>query len=135
MNQDLRSNPGPGDVVRDYYAALRAGKALPPYFGDSETVVKFGIGESLYGIEAVTDALREQTATTSDWTVESHALRVDARDDYALFADEVTMAWTDGDGGKEHRFETRWSGTLDRVEGGEPPWQFVSMHVSAPDSL
>lgn len=138
------------DAVRDYYDALRGGEALVPFFVDDESTVKFGISESLFGGDEVGDALREQTGTTDDWTVESHRLTVEERDDLAWFADEVTLEWTvrgDGDGeGDRHRFETRWSGTLaregpeqgqnrDRGRNRNPEWLFHSMHVSAPQEL
>lgn len=136
------------DAVRDYYDALRGGEALVPFFVDDESTVKFGISESLFGGDEVGDALREQTSTTDDWTVESHRLTVEERDDLAWFADEVTLEWTvRGDGDREgdrHRFETRWSGTLtregreqgqDRGRNRNPEWLFHSMHVSAPQEL
>ncbi|WP_049927645.1 nuclear transport factor 2 family protein [Halopiger goleimassiliensis] len=128
------------DVVRDYYDALRAGDPLVPYFRDGETTVKFGISEALFGTEAVADALREQTATTDEWSVESERLVVDEREGFATFADEVTMAWTDTDTGDRMRFDTRWSGTLVPSadadgEGNAPDWQFATMHVSTADEL
>ncbi|MCU4739859.1 nuclear transport factor 2 family protein [Natronoglomus mannanivorans] len=141
------------DAVRDYYDALRRGDPLFPFFVDDESTVKFGISESLFGGEAVGDALREQTETTEDWTVESHRLTVDERDDLAWFADDVTLEWTvSGDGDDtdgenagdddHHSFETRWSGTLTRegqslgqAQDRGAEWLFQSMHVSAPQEL
>ena len=139
-------------VVRDYYASLRAGDRLTPYFLADESTVKFGIGEALYGYDDVATALTEQTETTDAWSVESSNLVVEERDEFATMADEVTMAWTDTDSGDRHRFETRWSGTLvergrtdareNADDGGRedsgvdhPPWAFLSMHVSAPHEL
>ena len=133
--------------VRDYYDALRNGDALAPYFLADESTVKFGISESLFGFDAVSDALREQTETTASWSVESGHLVTAEREGFATFADEVTMAWTDTDSGERRRFETRWSGTLvrgdDAAGGGEdgstepdaPDWQFATMHVSTADDL
>ncbi|QFU81313.1 nuclear transport factor 2 family protein [Natronorubrum aibiense] len=128
-------------VVRDYYEALRAGEPLSPYFLEDESTVKFGISESLFGFEAVSEALQEQTETTSGWSVESHHLVVTERDGVATVADEVTMAWTDTRDGERRCFETRWSGTLVRVpeestaadDGRE--WLFATMHVSAAHEL
>ncbi|MXV61248.1 DUF3225 domain-containing protein [Natronorubrum sp. JWXQ-INN-674] len=140
-------------VVRDYYDALRNGEALEPYFLEDETTVKFGISEGLFGFEQVSEALREQSCTTDEWTIESTNLVVDEHDEYATVADEVTMAWTDTESGERRRFETRWSGTLVRRESGSvddssgeptesrntdgerPAWAFHAMHVSTPDEL
>ena len=129
------------DTVRDYYDALRAGEPLEPYFLEADSTVKYGISDALYGYEDVAEALREQTATTEDWTIESHALVVDEREGFATFADEVTMAWRAVDTDEERHFETRWSGTLvpavnrtDAPETGETgeesAWRFATMHVS-----
>lgn len=142
-------------VVRDYYAALRRGDPLPPYFLADESTVKFGISEALFGFDEVREALQAQTETTDDWTVEGSNLVVADRSDHATFADDVTMGWTDTAGDEDYRFETRWSGTLVRRHGesgteavapGEssiadfdgddrPDWLFVSMHVSVPHEL
>lgn len=111
--------------VRAYYDALRAGEPLAPFFADGPGVVKVGISERLVGGDAVAAGLREQTASTSDWVVDSHDLRVVEDGDWACFADEVRLAWT-GEGGR-HEFDSRWSGTLRR----EGEWAFVGMHVSA----
>lgn len=116
-------------TVRAYYEALRAGEPLGPFFAAGEDLVKFGITERLTGSENVVEGLREQTRTTTDWTVESTALRVTDRDCHAWFSDDVFMAWTDTDTEERarHEFETRWSGTLERRDG---EWLFVGMHVS-----
>jgi hypothetical protein len=113
-------------TVEEYYDALREEEPLAPYFADRETTVKFGISESLWGGEAVAEGLREQTETTTDWTVESSDLTVGERGETAWFADEVFMAWTDTDRRIRFEFDTRWSGTLVRNED----WGFVGMHVS-----
>lgn len=128
------------DVIRDYYEALRRGEPLHPYFLAAPTTVKFGVNEALFGGDEVADALREQTATTDSWSVESHRLTVHERDAHAWFADEVTLAWTDRESGERRRFDTRWSGTLERPdrgsesddEGEDLEWAFASMHVSTP---
>ncbi|MFP8951918.1 nuclear transport factor 2 family protein [Natrialbaceae archaeon A-arb3/5] len=132
----------PDEFVRAYYEALRRGEALEPFFLDAETTVKFGISEALFGYEAVADALREQTATTTDWTVESDHLVVDERDGVATVADEVTMAWTDTESGESREFDSRWSGTLHRTDrdaddsgDDDHDWAFATMHVSAPAEL
>ncbi|WP_121741033.1 nuclear transport factor 2 family protein [Natronorubrum halophilum] len=126
-------------TVRDYYDALRNGDLLEPYFLEDESTVKFGISEELFGFERVREALRKQTETTADWTVESDRLEVAERDAFATFADEVTMAWTDTESGEDRRFETRWSGTLVRsaVERAddEQDWLFATMHVSTAREL
>jgi ketosteroid isomerase-like protein len=135
-------------TIEDYYDALRAGRPLAPFFagatdGDG-AIVKFGISETLVGIESVAAGLRDQTATTADWTVQSEALRVTERGDTAWFSDQVALAWTVTDQGTRHEFETRWSGTLERREPSDAvaghqesprPWRFVGMHVSTADVL
>ncbi|WP_255149542.1 nuclear transport factor 2 family protein [Halorarius halobius] len=115
-------------TVRDYYDSLRGGEPLAPYFLDGETTVKFGVGERLTGYDEVAAGLREQTATTTDWTVESTRLLVEERGDHGWFSDDVRMAWTDTDAEVRHAFDTRWSGVLTLVEGD---WRFGTMHVSA----
>lgn len=135
----------PEAAIRDYYEALRRGEPLYPYFAESEATVKFGVGEALYGYDDVSEALREQTRTTEDWTVESDRLVVTERDGTATFADEVRLEWTDRESGERRAFDTRWSGALarrgasesgdgERRDGvdGDDAWLFVAMHVSAP---
>ena len=122
-------------TIEAYYDTLRTGDPLPPFFDLDESNVKFGIGEHLVG-EEIEEGLREQTRTTREWTVESHALRVTERDDTAWFSDQVRMAWID-DEDERHDHETRWSGTLvrrgpDEAEGIDADWRFVGMHVSVP---
>jgi len=136
-------------TVRDYYRALREGEPLGPYFLDAPTTVKFGIGERLTGYDEVVAGLREQSRTTRDWAVDSRRLAVEARDCHAWFSDDVWMAWTDTERNVRFEFDTRWSGTLERVAGddraaadggeagdetdedaGTPAWRFAGMHVS-----
>lgn len=127
-------------TVEAYYDALRTGDPLYPFFAAEPTTVKFGVGERLTGYDEVRAGLREQTATTSEWTVESHRLLVSRRDGHAWFSDDVRMAWVDTDHEREFDLETRWSGTLERrpdaawAGPGEAPtpWRFVGMHVSTP---
>jgi hypothetical protein len=106
------------ETVRAYYDALRAGDPLGPFFADGEPTVKYGISERLVGRTAVVAGLADQTATTTDWTVESRALRVTERASHAWTSDEVRLAWTDADGGR-YDYETRWSGTLERRSGSD----------------
>jgi hypothetical protein len=125
-------------TVEDYYEALRRGEPLYPYFAEEADVVKFGVGETLVGYDDVAEGLREQTRTTTDWTVESDALRVVERERHAAFSDDVRMAWTDTESDADHDFETRWSGTLERRPTDDDPdadpetdeWVFLGMHVS-----
>lgn len=114
-------------TVREYYAALRDGDPLAPFFVEADSVVKFGLSERLAGYDAVAEGLREQTRTTTDWVVESDALVVETRGDAGWFSDGVFMAWTDTERGIRYEFDTRWSGTLLRVEG---EWRVAGMHVS-----
>lgn len=123
--------------IEAYYDALRDGDPLYPYFAPDESVVKFGISEHLNGYGEVETGLREQSATTADWAVESRALRVTERDRHAWFADLVGLAWTDTERSVRFEFDTRWSGTLERErrtagERDDDPgdWRFVGMHVS-----
>jgi hypothetical protein len=126
------------DTVEDYYEALRRGEPLYPYFAESSDAVKFGVGETLVGYDAIAEGLREQTRTTEEWTVESGALRTVERTDYAAFSDSVFLSWTDVEAGREHAFDTRWSGTLERRPTTDDPnpdpdeyeWLFLGMHVS-----
>jgi hypothetical protein len=127
-------------TVEDYYEALRRGEPLYPYFAEEADVVKFGVGETLVGYDDVAEGLREQTRTTTDWTVESDALRVVEREGYAAFSDDVRMAWTDTESDADYDFDTRWSGTLERRPTDDDPdadpatdeWVFLGMHVSVP---
>ena len=102
------------DRVRNYYHALRSGDSLAPFFATGEDVVKVGISERLVGYDEVASGLRDQTETTTGWTVESRDLRVTERDSHAWFADSVWLAWTDTDLNVRYEFDTRWSGTLER---------------------
>lgn len=131
-------------VVEDYYDALRRGDPLERYFLEDDATAKFGISESLFGYDAVADALTDQTETTTDWTVESHRLEATEHDECAAFTDEVTMAWTDLEAETDRRFETRWSGALVRRDALDedsravaegPTWLFRTMHVSTADEL
>ena len=126
----------PESTLESYYDALRRGDPLTPYF-DPSSAVKFGVRESSFGADSVRDALREQTETTTDWTVDSHRLTVDRRGEVAWFADEVTLEWTAREDGTSRSFETRWSGTLLAADGTDedPAWRFVAMHVSAPEAF
>jgi hypothetical protein len=123
--------------LRAYYAALRNGEPLSPFFAEDASIVKYGITEKLCGYEEIEAGLREQTASTEDWSVESHDLRVTASGEHAWFADDVRMAWTDTRRDRAFDFETRWSGTLERraPDDQAAQWVFVGMHVSAiPDT-
>ncbi|AUG48653.1 hypothetical protein BVU17_14400 [Haloarcula taiwanensis] len=124
------------ETIEAYYAALRAGEPLGPFFAADEdrSVVKFGISEQLAGTDAIRTGLREQTETTTDWAVESQALEVTERDGYAWFSDVVRLCWTDAESGARHEYDTRWSGTLVATDDARP-WQFVGMHVSTADDL
>jgi len=113
--------------IQEYYETLRAGEPLSPFFAAGEDVVKFGITERLTGFEEIEAGLRDQTRTTTDWTVESSNLRVVERTDHAWSSDDVAMAWTHVPTDRELAFDTRWSGTLERRDGA---WLFVGMHVS-----
>lgn len=148
----MATSPGRDDAVgfvRAYYDGLRAGEPLAPFFADGPDVVKFGLSEHLDGGDAVAEGLREQTRTTTDWSVESHDLRVTEREDHAWMADLVSMGWTDTERGIRFEFDTRWSATLERqsaVDGAadgtnaeapddEGHWRFVAMHVSTAEGL
>lgn len=129
-------------TVRAYYAALRAGDPLVPFFASEETTVKFGIGERLTGYAEIGEGLTAQTETTAEWRIESDRLVVTERTDHAWFSDDVFMAWRDLETDTRYEFETRWSGTLERRpdapwEGRGPatPWRFVGMHVSTPGGI
>jgi hypothetical protein len=121
--------------VESYFEALREGDELGPFFANDEDLVKFGISEQLRGAEAVVEGLADQTATTRDWHVESHGLRVTERDRTAWFTDHVDLAWTAIDPAIRYEFDTRWSGALERRDdqGNPAPagdWRVVTMHVS-----
>jgi len=126
MKQDAET------TVTAYYSALRDGESLSAFFREAPDTVKVGLSERLVGYADVADGLSEQTATTVEWTVESHDLSVSVEDDIAWFSDRVTMEWTDTQVDTDYSFETRWTGTLRRRES-DAPWQFVSLHVSAAD--
>lgn len=132
------------DAVLDYYEALRRGEPLYPYFDESRTTWKAAISTTYDGYDAVAEGLREQSRTTGDWTVESHALRTVERNGWATMTDAVTLAWTRGErtgetdasadsdthrgaAGSEHEHETRWSGVLVEHDG---EWLFEQLHVS-----
>jgi hypothetical protein len=119
------------NTIKEYYASLRAGDPLAPYFAEDDSLVKVGISERLRGHEAVAAGVGEQTDSTDEWVIESTDLRVTERDGYAWFSDAVRMAWTDTDTGTRHGFDSRWSGTLEDRDG----WLFVGMHVSAPRTV
>jgi len=119
------------DTVEAYYQTLRNGDPLGPFFADEPGVVKFGIAEKLAGYDAIIDGLADQTATTTDWTVESRDRHVTERQDFAWYHDDVHLSWTDTDTGQLHDFETRWSGTL----RADKNWQFVTLHVSSKEEL
>lgn len=126
--------------IRAYYAALEAGDALAPFFASDDTVVKFGISERLTGGAEVEQGLHEQTERTTDWRVDSRALRTTSRSCHAWFSDDVGLAWRDTVTGETHRFETRWSGTLEaRTDADDPDEDgtpvFVGMHVSTARSF
>ncbi len=129
MNQNAES------MLTAYYDALRAGEPLSPFFVESPDTVKVGLSEQRRGYAELAAGLAEQTATTTDWTVESHSRSVTERDGYGWFGDTVTLGWTDTQTDTDHQFETRWTGTLEQRSGGdERVWQFASLHVSAPVS-
>lgn len=123
------------ETVLDYYEALRRGEPLAPYFAERSDVVKVGVFSRTVGFDDVAEALREQTRTTADWTVESRDLRVTTSpaDDSAWFNDHVELSWRDASRETSYAFETRWSGVLEpRGEGDAREWVFATMHVSAP---
>lgn len=119
------------DLVLDYYEALRRGEPLYPYFVESSDAHKVAVSTSYDGYDAIAEALRDQTRTTTDWVVDSAGPSVVAGDDWASFHDDVSLAWTEttDDEAAGHEFETRWSGTL--VERDDA-WLFLELHVSAP---
>jgi hypothetical protein len=120
------------DTIEAYYDALRAGDPLAPFFLDSPDTVKFGLSERLDGHDAVAEGLRTQTETTREWVVESTDLSTGTLGETAWFADGVFMGWTDTERSIRFEFETRWSGTLVRVDD---EWRFASVHVSTTEAL
>jgi hypothetical protein len=125
----------PEETVLDYYEALRRGEPLYPYFVEREATWKAAISTEYSGYDAVSEALREQSRATDEWTVESGALSVTEREGMALFDDAVRLAWTDTRTGERHGFDSRWSGALEPLDGDDEEWGFVQMHVSAPRSI
>lgn len=125
----------PEETVRDYYEALQRGEPLYPYFVERPEAWKAAISTDYTGYDDISEALREQTRTTDEWSVESEALSVVEREGMALFDDAVRMAWTDSRTGERHGFDSRWSGALEPVDGDDEEWGFVQMHVSAPHRL
>lgn len=150
------------DTIEAYYEALRSGDSLAPFFFDSADAVKFGLSERLDGVDAIEAGLGEQTETTREWVVESSGLVTGRRGETAWFADDVFMGWTDVERGIRFEFDTRWSGTLVRVDGAvgrgaagaaaedasdgvadatdegsddAPSWRFASMHVSTTERV
>lgn len=121
----------PEETVRDYYEALRRGEPLYPYFVERPETWKAAISTEYSGYDAVSEALREQSRTTDEWTVESEALSVTDRGELALFDDAVRLAWTDVQTGERFGFDTRWSGALEPLDGDDVEWGFVQLHVSA----
>jgi hypothetical protein len=113
--------------VHDYYEALRRGEPLDPYFHERADAVKVGVFSRRVGGDSVAEALRDQTARTENWTVESRDLRTFARDGFGHFVDDVRLAWTDARAGRRHDFDTRWTGLVE-PRAADP--LFVSMHVS-----
>jgi ketosteroid isomerase-like protein len=122
----------PEATINGYYDALRAGRPLFPFFHPEDTLMKFGISESLAGYPEVKDGLQRQTATTTDWGVTSHDLRVTETPNCAWFSDQVTMTWRNTQTDNAYAYETRWTGTLRSVED---EWKFVVLHVSTPRNL
>ncbi|WP_257297918.1 nuclear transport factor 2 family protein [Haloarchaeobius sp. FL176] len=125
----------PEETVLDYYEALRRGEPLYPYFVERAETWKAAISTQYSGYDAVSEALREQSRTTDEWTVESEALSVTGREGLALFDDAVRLAWTDTLTGQRHGFDSRWSGALEPLDGNDEEWGFIQMHVSAPRSI
>lgn len=119
-------------VVRDYYEALERGEPLSPFFAKREDVVKYGIRERLVGDDEIAEGLLEQTNTTADWHVDSRSLRVSGGNEWAYFTDLVRLSWRRLPEDDRVRFDSRWSGCLERIDG---EWLFVGMHVSAPTDI
>jgi hypothetical protein len=121
-------DPTATETVEAYYGTLSSGESLAPFFAERSDLVKFGISERLEGFPEVERGLREQTETTTDWSVESRSLIVREADRCAWFSDEVRMGWTDLETEERREFDTRWSGMLRR----DDRWRFVGLHVSVP---
>lgn len=117
----------PESTIREYYESLERGEPLYPFFAEREGVVKYGIGERLVGYDEIVEGLQEQNRTTAAWRVDSRALRVDRATGLAYFSDVVELSWRDTRADERVSFDTRWSGTLESVDG---EWRFVGMHVS-----
>lgn len=115
------------ETVSDYYEALRRGEPLYPYFLESPETYKAAISTAYEGYDAVAEGLREQSRTTTDWTVDSRSLSVVEHDGWAAFSDDVGLAWTRTEDEERREFDTRWSGTLEARDG---EWVFLEMHVS-----
>ena len=127
------------ETITGYYEALRRGEPLAPYFAERPDVVKVGVFSRRVGYEDVAEGFREQGRRTTDWTVESHDLRVHEDGGHARFFDRVDLAWTDAVDDVSYAFDTRWTGTLrsragvaGESEGETAEWAVVDMHVSAP---
>ena len=119
------------ETVAAYYDALEGGETLSSFFAEAPNTVKIGLSERLVGYADVASGLSEQTATTEDWRVESNDLSVTVDDGIAWFDDQVSLAWQDIPTDTAYSFESRWTGVLRRRDGDE--WQFVTLHVSAPN--
>ncbi|WP_435333143.1 nuclear transport factor 2 family protein [Haloarchaeobius sp. TZWWS8] len=125
------------DTVHEYYEALRRGEPLYPYFLEDGATWKAAISTAYEGYDTVAEALRDQTKSTDEWTVESAGATVTTRGDgsYALFHDDVHLGWTDTSTGQRWGFDTRWSGVLECIDEADQEWQFVQLHVSAPHDI
>jgi ketosteroid isomerase-like protein len=120
------------ETVTAYYDALRSGETLASFFAEAPDIIKVGLSERLVGYADVADGLAEQTATTAEWTVESHELSVTVDGNVAWFSDQVLLEWTDTQIDTDYSFETRWTGTLRRREN-DAAWRFITLHVSTPN--
>jgi len=129
MSDDQASSAS--ETVEAYYQALRNGDPLGPFFAEEPEMVKVGISETLVGHDAIVEGLADQTATTTDWTVESRDRHVTEREDFAWYHDDVSLGWRDTASGRNYDFETRWTGSL----RADDDWQFVTLHVSTAGDL
>jgi len=120
------------ETVSDYYEALRRGEPLYPYFVESPETYKAAISTAYKGYDAVAEGLREQSRTTTDWTVDSRSLSVVERDEWGTFDDEVGLAWTRTADDERREFDTRWSGTLEARDG---EWLVLELHVSTASAI